>query len=111
LRSGRGGLADLLDRALDRGVYLGADLVVTVAGVPLLGLSLRALLGAVDTLVEYGVFGTADALLQPERERGPAATPDAAGVPAAQRRSARGEGSAWEPGAARASGGSGRPRT
>lgn len=58
-----GNLADLLDRLLDRGVYLRADVIITVAGVPLLGLSLTALLGSVDTMLAYGVFDGTDPLL------------------------------------------------
>lgn len=52
----RSSFVDLLDRLLDRGVYLQADLIVTVAGVPLLGARLNALLGGIETLVSYGVF-------------------------------------------------------
>ncbi|EQD70477.1 Gas vesicle protein GvpA, partial [mine drainage metagenome] len=56
-----------LDRLLDRGVYLQADLIVTVAGVPLLGARLNALLGGVETLIAYGVFRDWDAAIRSER--------------------------------------------
>jgi len=42
-------LVEVLDRLLDRGAVLNADLIISLAGVPLIGLSLRAML-------EYGVM-------------------------------------------------------
>ena len=59
---------DLLDRMLDRGVYLQADVIVTVAGVPLLGVSLRALLGGMETMLSYGIFRDWDAAIRMERQ-------------------------------------------
>lgn len=59
---------DLLDRLLDRGVYLKADLIISVAGVPLLGASLQALLGGIETLLSYGVFREWDATIRAERQ-------------------------------------------
>ena len=56
-------LADLLDRVLDRGAVLAADLVVTVAGVPLLGICLRAALGDVDAMVAHGLFAPGDPIV------------------------------------------------
>jgi hypothetical protein len=47
---------DLLDRALDKGVILDADLIVHVAGIPLLGVSLRAALAGVETMLRYGMW-------------------------------------------------------
>lgn len=52
----RGGVADLLQRALDRGLVLNADLVITLAGVPLVALNLRAVLASVETMARYGVM-------------------------------------------------------
>lgn len=57
---------DLLDRLLDRGVYLKADLIVSVAGVPLLGASLQAVVGGMETLLAYGVFRDWDAAIRSE---------------------------------------------
>jgi hypothetical protein len=65
----RAAFVDLLDRMLDRGVYLQADVIVTVAGVPLLGLSLRALLGGMETLLSYGIFRDWDTAIRMEHER------------------------------------------
>ena len=63
----RSALVDVLDRLLDRGAVLQADVVISVAGVPMLGLSLRAALGSVDALVAYGIFAENDPIVQPRR--------------------------------------------
>jgi hypothetical protein len=49
-------LNDLLDRVLDQGLVLNADLLITVAGVPLLGVSLSAVLAGAETMKKYGLF-------------------------------------------------------
>lgn len=46
---------DLVDRLLGKGVSICGDLVISVAGVDLVYLSLRALLGAVETAMELDV--------------------------------------------------------
>lgn len=43
-------LLDLLDRALDKGVVLSGDLVISVADVDLIYIGLKVLLSSVDTL-------------------------------------------------------------
>ncbi len=43
-------LLDLLDRALDKGVVLSGDLVISVADVDLIYVGLKVLLSSVDTL-------------------------------------------------------------
>lgn len=47
---------DLIDRALQKGVILNADLIVTVAEVPLLAANLRLALASVETMLKYGVM-------------------------------------------------------
>ena len=47
-------LNDLLDRLLTKGVMLNSDVVVTVSGIPLLGLNLRLALGGMSTMLRYG---------------------------------------------------------
>ncbi|MFH1140473.1 MAG: gas vesicle protein, partial [Chloroflexota bacterium] len=37
-------LVDLLDRVLDRGLIIDADIIISLAGVPLIGIKLRAAL-------------------------------------------------------------------
>lgn len=49
-------LVDLLDRALDKGLMLDADLIIYVAGIPLLGVKLRAALAGMETMLKYGVW-------------------------------------------------------
>lgn len=49
-------LVDLLDRVLDRGLIINADIVITLAGVPLIGINLRAALGGMETMVRYGLL-------------------------------------------------------
>ena len=52
-------LVDLLDRVLDRGVVLQADVVISLAGVPLIGLNLRTVLAGIETMLEYGLLTAA----------------------------------------------------
>ncbi len=47
-------LNDLLDRLLTKGLMLNSDVVVTVSGIPLLGLNLRLALGGMSTMLRYG---------------------------------------------------------
>lgn len=49
-------LVDLLDRVLDKGLVLDADLIIHVAGIPLLGVKLRAALAGMETMLEYGMW-------------------------------------------------------
>lgn len=49
-------LVDLLDRVLDKGLILDADLIIHMAGIPLLGVKLRAILAGMETMLEYGMW-------------------------------------------------------
>jgi len=49
-------LVDLLDRVLDRGLVIDADIIICLAGVPLIGVSLRAAIGGMETMLEYGLM-------------------------------------------------------
>ena len=49
-------LVDLLDRLLDRGLVVNADIVISLAGVPLIGINLRAALAGMETMVQYGLM-------------------------------------------------------
>lgn len=55
-RTGRAGIVDLLDRVLDKGLILNADLIISLAGVPLIGVSLRAAIASVETMQKYGMM-------------------------------------------------------
>ena len=48
-------LLDLADRLLDKGVTVSGDIVISVAGVDLVYLSLRALLASVETAMELNL--------------------------------------------------------
>lgn len=54
-------LVDLLDRVLDKGLVLDADLIIHVAGIPLLGVKLRAALAGMETMLRYGIWQDWDA--------------------------------------------------
>ena len=49
-------LVDLLDRVLEKGLVLNADLLIHVAGIPLLGVNLKACLAGIDTMLKYGIW-------------------------------------------------------
>ena len=50
------GIVELIDRILEKGAILNADLIVTVAEVPLLAANLRLALASVETMIKYGVM-------------------------------------------------------
>ena len=54
-------LVDLLDRVLDRGLIINADIIISLAGVPLIGINLRAALAGMETMVHYGIMKEWDA--------------------------------------------------
>ena len=49
------GLADVIDRVLDKGLVINADITVSVAGVELLGIKIRAALASFATAAKYGL--------------------------------------------------------
>ncbi len=53
-------LVDLLDRVLDKGLVIHADIIITMAGIPLIGVNLRAALAGIETMVEYGLMRDGD---------------------------------------------------
>lgn len=54
-------LVDLLDRVLNKGVVINADIIISMAGVPLLGVNLSAMLAGMETMLEYGLMEDWDA--------------------------------------------------
>lgn len=56
IQAQRATLSDLIDRVLDKGLIINADLVVSLAGVPLIGVNLRAALAGMETMVKYGLM-------------------------------------------------------
>jgi Zn finger protein HypA/HybF involved in hydrogenase expression len=48
-------LVDVIDRILDKGLVINADITVSVAGVELLGIKVRAALASFETAAKYGL--------------------------------------------------------
>ena len=48
-------LVDLIDRILDKGLVINADITVSIAGVELLGIKIRAALASFETATRYGL--------------------------------------------------------
>lgn len=51
-----GTISDLLDRVLDKGLIVNADIIITLSGIPLIGVSLRAAIAGMETMLEYGLM-------------------------------------------------------
>ncbi len=49
------GLADVLDRVLDKGVVIAGDVAVSLVGVELLNIRLRMLIASVEKAMEMGI--------------------------------------------------------
>jgi hypothetical protein len=56
----RATIVDLLDRVLDRGLFLRADLVISLAGIPLIGATLSVAVAGTETLMKYGILSDWD---------------------------------------------------
>jgi len=54
-RENGAGLADVIDRILDKGLVINADIMVSLAGVELLGVKIRAALASFETAAKYGL--------------------------------------------------------
>jgi gas vesicle structural protein len=48
-------LVDVVERILDKGLVINADICVSVAGVELLGIKIRAALASFETAAKYGL--------------------------------------------------------
>ena len=48
-------LVDVIDRILDKGLVINADITVSIAGVELLGIKIRAALASFETAARYGL--------------------------------------------------------
>jgi len=47
---------DILDKLLNKGLVLNADLIISVAGIPLLGVNLKAAIAGMETMLECGMM-------------------------------------------------------
>jgi len=61
-----GTLADVIDRILDKGLVINADITVSVVGVELLGIKIRAAIASFETAAAYGLEFPSGTVL-PER--------------------------------------------
>ncbi len=57
-------LADVIDAVLDKGLVINADITVSLAGVELLGIKIRAALASFETAAKYGLEFPAGTNLQ-----------------------------------------------
>ena len=64
VRTRQATIDDLLERLLDKGVILNLDLVIGVAGIPLIGINLRAAIASIETMIEYGLMAAWDEQLR-----------------------------------------------
>ena len=62
----RATLVDLIDRVLDRGLFLRADVVISLAGIPLIGATLSVAIAGTETLVKYGILTDWDQSIRAE---------------------------------------------
>jgi ribosomal protein L37AE/L43A len=53
--STEGGLAEAIGKILDKGLVINADIAVSVSGVELLGIKIRAALASFETAARYGL--------------------------------------------------------
>jgi hypothetical protein len=49
-------LVDLVDRILVKGIILQADLIISVSGIPLIGVNLKAAIAGMKTMLDYGMM-------------------------------------------------------
>src|SRR3989338_1790216 len=49
------GLADLIDRILDKGLVINADIKIDLAGTEILGIKIRAALASFETAAKFGL--------------------------------------------------------
>ncbi len=48
-------LVDLIDRILDKGIVINADITISLVGVELLGIKIRAAIASFETAAKYGL--------------------------------------------------------
>ncbi len=47
---------DLVDRVLDKGLVIRADIIISLAGIPLVGINLGAAIAGMETMLRYGIM-------------------------------------------------------
>jgi hypothetical protein len=49
-------IVEVLDRLLNKGVVLNADLIISVAGIPMIGVNLKAAIASIETMLDFGMM-------------------------------------------------------
>ncbi|ERG96830.1 gas vesicle protein GvpM [Haloquadratum walsbyi] len=62
-------IVEFIDVLLREGAIIQADVIITVADIPLIGVSLRAAIAGMTTMTEYGIFEEWDAAHRTRTER------------------------------------------
>lgn len=60
-------IVEFVDVLLREGIVVQADVIVTVADIPLVGISLRAAIAGMTTMTDYGIFEDWDAAHRHQR--------------------------------------------
>lgn len=68
-RSDDHALVELLDVLLEEGAVIQADVVITVADIPLVGISLQAAIAGMATMAEYGLLAERDVATRERRAK------------------------------------------
>lgn len=71
-------IVEFIDVLLREGVVVQADVIVTVADIPLVGISLRAAIAGMTRMTEYGLFEEWDAAHRQQRSNDFTNSPTAA---------------------------------
>ena len=68
-------LVDVIDRILDKGLVINADITISLVGVELLGIKIRAALASFETAAKYGLEFPSGANLQAIKSEQPTTEP------------------------------------
>ncbi|RJQ27610.1 MAG: gas vesicle protein [Peptococcaceae bacterium] len=69
IRSRNCTLSDLLDRVLEKGLVLNADLIISLADIPLIGVNLRLIIAGMPALLRYGIMADWDEALRAQARK------------------------------------------
>ncbi|MEI6285518.1 MAG: gas vesicle protein GvpJ [Bacillota bacterium] len=61
--TGGSSLLDVVDRILDKGIIINADITISLVGVELLGIKIRAAVASFETAAKYGLSFPNDLLI------------------------------------------------
>ena len=70
-RESRATMTDLIERVMDKGVVVKLNLVIGMAGIPLIGISLHAAIAAMETMLQYGMMEAWDSQTRSVENREP----------------------------------------